>query len=173
MYIFVFYWSAAMVSAHRGPDIPFGVTFAAFMAAMMVGSLLFTYASASSSTSATRSCGGGGGGGAKENGRMARIARKVALAAGLSGISHTTLLTTSISLAAISLLLPLLFRSEALTLWSFCLFELCIGLYYPSMSALRASVVDDGVRAKIYGVLRIPLNAFVVCVLTMAREGRE
>ena len=32
-------------------------------------------------------------------------------------------------------------------------------------------VVDDGVRAKIYGVLRIPLNIFVVVALTTTIEG--
>ena len=32
-------------------------------------------------------------------------------------------------------------------------------------------IVDDGVRAKIYGFLRIPLNIFVVVALTTTLEG--
>jgi FtsH-binding integral membrane protein len=39
------------------------------------------------------------------------------------------------------------------------------------MGARRAMIVDDGVRAKIYGILRIPLNIFVVVALTTTTEG--
>jgi hypothetical protein len=57
MYIFVFFWSAAMKSAHaysanlvdqhETANIPFGIIFATFMASMMLGSLAFTYLSSS------------------------------------------------------------------------------------------------------------------------------
>lgn len=155
MYIFVFYWSAAMKSAHAlslhvtddhdAANIPFGVIFATFMAAMMLGSLGFTYASSASSSS-----------------RFSSIAKFLA---------PSMLLTLSISGASISLLLTVLLKNESITFWAFCLFEACIGIYYPSMGAQRAVIVDDGVRAKIYGILRIPLNIFVVVALTTTVEG--
>jgi len=41
------------------------------------------------------------------------------------------------------------------------------------MGAQKGRIVDDGVRANIYGVLRIPLNVFVVVALTTTVEGDE
>jgi MFS transporter, MFS domain-containing protein family, molybdate-anion transporter len=155
MYIFVFYWSAAMKSAHalsihvtdesNAANIPFGVIFATFMAAMMLGSLGFTYASFTSSSSRFSS---------------------------ITGIlTPSTLLTLAIAGASISVLLTVLLRDESITFWAFYLFEACVGIYFPSMSTQRAAIVDDGVRAKIYGILRIPLNIFVVVALTTTVEG--
>jgi hypothetical protein len=64
-----------------------------------------------------------------------------------------------------------LIKSETLTFWCFCMFEACIGIYYPCMGALRGRIVGDGVRAKVYGFLRIPLNFFVVVLLCLTKEG--
>ncbi|KZL85017.1 major facilitator superfamily transporter, partial [Colletotrichum incanum] len=63
-------------------------------------------------------------------------------------------------------------RAEQVTFWLFCLFEACVGLYFPSMGYLKGKVVDDGVRAQVYGVLRIPLNVFVVVSLTFSSDGQ-
>ena len=178
MYIFVFYWPAAMESAHdfsappelsssslatarSAPDspgtethIPFGVIFATFMAAMMLGSLLFSHLSPHQSPSSA---------GTKPN-IVSRYIRTV-------HTSHSTLLTLAILLSSTSLLLPVLLKFESLTFWAFCIFEACIGVYYPSIGAQKGRIVADGVRASIYGVLRIPLNVFVVVALTTTVEG--
>lgn len=156
MYIFVFYWSAAMKSAHAltmqipgvddAAEIPFGIIFASFMAAMMLGSLAFTYALSVPSSS------------------QSAIAKF---------LTPPYLLTLSVAGACVSFILPVLSKVESITFWSFCLFEACIGIYYPSMSAQRAVIVDDGIRAKIYCVLRIPLNIFVAVALTATVEGDE
>ncbi|KAI8153412.1 Molybdate-anion transporter [Colletotrichum sp. SAR 10_70] len=61
-------------------------------------------------------------------------------------------------------------RPEQVTFWLFCLFEACVGLYFPSMGYLKGKVVDDGVRAQVYGVLRIPLNLFVVVSLMFTSD---
>ncbi|GJD00832.1 major facilitator superfamily transporter [Colletotrichum higginsianum] len=61
-------------------------------------------------------------------------------------------------------------RAEQITFWLFCLFEACVGLYFPSMGYLKGKVVDDGVRAQVYGVLRIPLNVFVVVSLMFSSD---
>ncbi|CCF33927.1 major facilitator superfamily transporter [Colletotrichum higginsianum] len=63
-------------------------------------------------------------------------------------------------------------RAEQITFWLFCLFEACVGLYFPSMGYLKGKVVDDGVRAQVYGVLRIPLNVFVVVSLMFSSDGQ-
>lgn len=41
------------------------------------------------------------------------------------------------------------------------------------MSAQKERIVADGVRANIYGILRIPLNVFVVVALTTTVEGTQ
>jgi hypothetical protein len=156
MYIFVFYWSAAMKSAHaysthledyhEAANIPFGIIFATFMASMMLGSLVFTCVSSVSSASS----------------RASSMREFVPL---------SVLVAFANAGAATSLVITVLLRSEALTFWAFCLFETCTGIYFPAIGAQRALVVNDGIRAKIYGVLRIPLNIFVVGALTTTIEG--
>ncbi|EMD00582.1 hypothetical protein BAUCODRAFT_144233 [Baudoinia panamericana UAMH 10762] len=83
----------------------------------------------------------------------------------------STLLLTTIALAAIALLLPVLAKSEACVFWSFALFEVCVGLYYPTMSRLKSEVVEEASRGRVYGVMRIPLNLFVVIALGLIKEG--
>jgi len=61
--------------------------------------------------------------------------------------------------------------SEQATFWLFCLFEACVGLYWPSMGVLKGRLVDDGVRAQVYGFMRIPLNVFVVAALLLTGDG--
>lgn len=44
-------------------------------------------------------------------------------------------------------------------------------MYWPSVGFLKGRVIEDGVRARIYGLLRIPLNVFVVAALGLVKEG--
>jgi len=46
-----------------------------------------------------------------------------------------------------------------------------VGMYWPSVGYLKGRFVEDGVRARVYGMLRIPLNVFVVVALGVMREG--
>jgi hypothetical protein len=39
------------------------------------------------------------------------------------------------------------------------------------MAYQKGTVIDDGVRANVYGLMRIPLNVFVVLVLSTTKEG--
>ncbi|KFY86225.1 hypothetical protein V500_07783 [Pseudogymnoascus sp. VKM F-4518 (FW-2643)] len=150
MYLFVFFWSAALKSAHaysnpsakEQSSIPFGLIFATFMAAMMLGSIAFSRGSSEAAASKSIS---------------------------MLGPAH--FLTIAIAVSTASLLTSVLIKSETLTFWCFCLFEACIGIYYPCMGALRGRIVGDGARAKVYGFLRIPLNFFVVVLLCLTKEG--
>jgi hypothetical protein len=109
MYIFVFYWSAAMKSAHANSthtadnraaaEIPFGIIFATFMASMMLGSLGFTYISSTWSTLS----------------RFSSIREFLSL---------SVLVALANAGAAVSLVVTVL-RNEALTFWAFCFFEIC------------------------------------------------
>ncbi|KAL8714306.1 MAG: hypothetical protein Q9220_001637 [cf. Caloplaca sp. 1 TL-2023] len=140
MYLFIFFWSPALKSSHKlaglSGALPFGIIFANFMGAMMLGSMLFT---------------------------IVMTNRK--------WMSCRELLQTVVTLASVSLLSTIFFRHEFITFWCFCVFELCVGLYFPCMAYQKGKIIDDGNRAHIYGLLRIPFNAFVVVALSLTREG--
>lgn len=48
-----------------------------------------------------------------------------------------------------------------------------MGMYWPSVGYLKGRFIEDGIRARIYGMLRIPLNVFVVVALSLIEEGAE
>jgi hypothetical protein len=56
-------------------------------------------------------------------------------------------------------------------LLSFCAFELCVGIFWPSMMSMRANYVPEELRATIINIFRIPLNAFVCVVLGNVSGG--
>ncbi|TVY84696.1 Molybdate-anion transporter [Lachnellula suecica] len=86
-------------------------------------------------------------------------------------LSPSRLLTMIFATASSALLAPIIFTSETLTFWAFCVFEMCVGMYWPSVGYLKGRFVEDGVRARVYGMLRIPLNVFVVVALGIMQEG--
>ena len=88
-------------------------------------------------------------------------------------ISHARLLTIIFATASSSLLVTVIVKDEAWTFWSFCIFEVCVGMYWPSVGYLKGRLIDDGIRARVYGLLRIPLNVFVVVALSSIKEGPE
>ena len=47
----------------------------------------------------------------------------------------------------------------------FCVFELCVGIFWPSMMGMRAKYVPEDIRATIINIFRVPLNLFVCVVL--------
>ena len=66
---------------------------------------------------------------------------------------------------AISLSLPLFFKSTLMTLVAFLLFEACVGMYWPSIGTVKSQIVPEESRATIYNIYRVPLNAIVLGVL--------
>merc|ERR1740130_1976945 len=48
---------------------------------------------------------------------------------------------------------------------AFLLFEFSVGLYFPSVGVLKSDIVPENVRATMYNIYRIPLNAVVVGLL--------
>ena len=139
MYLFVFFWSPALISsrslANNDSSPPFGIIFSCFMCAMMLGSLVFSTAKPGTAREAAR------------------------------------LMLSILALASYALLIPVLQRSEIVTFWSFALFEVCVGMYFPTMSRLKSEIVEDAVRAKVYGLMRLPLNIFVVIALGVTKDG--
>ena len=83
--------------------------------------------------------------------------------------SHAVQLCLAAS--ASSFLVTVLTANEAMRFWAFCIFEFCLGLYFPSMAYLKAAIVHNGNRGAIYGVMRLPLNLFVVLCLGFIQAG--
>ena len=54
---------------------------------------------------------------------------------------------------------------------AFCLFEVMVGLFWPSMMKMRAEYVPEEMRSTIINFFRIPLNLFVCLILYNVRLG--
>jgi len=48
---------------------------------------------------------------------------------------------------------------------AFLVFEFCCGLYFPAVGVMKSDVVPEHVRATMYNIYRVPLNAVVVGLL--------
>jgi len=88
-------------------------------------------------------------------------------------IPHPKLLIYTLSAASLCFAIPVVVRDEKVTFWCFCAFEVCCGIYFPSVARQRERLIEDGIRAQMYGLMRIPLNVFVVAVLATTREGKR
>lgn len=141
MYLFIFFWSAALQSARMAAgstdDLPFGLIFSNFMCAMMAGPALVT--------------------------RLTQRSK------GTQG--SASVLLNVILLAACCLALAVALRMERTVFWTFCLLEACIGAYFPAMANLKSELVEDRSRGMIYSILRFPLNVFVVVGHSLDKEG--
>ncbi|TDZ30305.1 Molybdate-anion transporter [Colletotrichum spinosum] len=140
MYLFVFFWSAALKSARTKAgsteELPFGLIFSSFMCSMMAGSAFFSLYTKRHTKEST------------------------------SFILMLCVLLVSTCLSA-----SVLLDHEQMLFWVLCLIEACIGAYYPSMSYLKSEVVEDGIRGRVYSLLRLPLNVFVVVAHSLDEEG--
>jgi hypothetical protein len=143
MYLFVFFWSAALTSTHAastlgGPSdagLPFGIIFACFMCAMMAGSSIFSLGKPTAQTSAQ-------------------------------------ILMAAVLVASLGLSIASVLRVEQLVFYSFVAVEASIGLYFPAMSLLKSEVITDSIRGSVYSMMRLPLNIFVVVTHSLDKEGK-
>lgn len=95
------------------------------------------------------------------------------LSASASALPTKQILIYTLVAASACFFLPAHIREENIVLWCFCIFEVCCGIYYPSMGSLKSKLIEDGMRASVYTILRVPLNAFVVLALSMTKEGES
>uniref|UniRef100_A0A0D6QVX8 Molybdate-anion transporter n=1 Tax=Araucaria cunninghamii TaxID=56994 RepID=A0A0D6QVX8_ARACU len=142
MYTFVFLWTPALSPNEQ--DIPHGFIFATFMLASMMGSSL-----------ASR--------------LMARPTLKV-----------ESYMQIVFLVSAVSLLLPVattfflepntqkggtITPGGRLQLLGFCMFEACVGIFWPSIMKMRSQYIPEDARSTIMNFFRMPLNIFVCVVL--------
>lgn len=138
MYLFVFLWVPSLQEVARSDAaLPLGYIFSSFMISMMLGSLLYT-----------------------------------AILAFAPSFSRDTALTTHAKLSSLvcaasglALALATKYNNAELRFWFFCLFEACVGMYYPVQGTLRSALVTDEHRATLSSLFRVPLNIFVVVSL--------
>eukprot|EP01018_Ginkgo_biloba_P012942 Gb_39879 [translate_table: standard] len=142
MYTFVFLWTPAL--SPNGQDIPHGFIFATFMLASMMGSSL-----------ASR--------------LMARPALKVE-----SYMQIVFIVSASAFLLPVIttfLLQPNTEKGGSITpggrlqMLGFCVFEACVGIFWPSIMKMRSQYIPEESRSTIMNFFRIPLNIFVCVVL--------
>ena len=71
--------------------------------------------------------------------------------------------------AAASMAGPVFSDSPLVIMLCFCVFEVCVGIFWPAIMSLRSAYLPEEGRATIMNIFRIPLNA-VVC-LVLANQG--
>ena len=93
---------------------------------------------------------------------------------GSSSVHHLIKLTGSpvsylgelYMIAALALTLPAVVTSSGLlTMVCFCVFEVAVGVYWPSIGIIKSQFVPEHVRATVYNLFRVPLNLIVVIAL--------
>lgn len=57
------------------------------------------------------------------------------------------------------------FENELLIYVAFNVFELCCGLYFPTIGMIRSRYVPESIRSTVMNIFRVPLNVIVVIVL--------
>ena len=85
-----------------------------------------------------------------------------------SKITAETMLRFVLSGSALCFTVATLSTNYWLTVLAFCAFEFGLGVYWPTMSILRAQHVPNKLRATMTSAFRIPLNFLVVALLLCA-----
>ncbi|PQQ01540.1 molybdate-anion transporter [Prunus yedoensis var. nudiflora] len=142
MYTFVFLWTPAL--SPNDEEIPHGFIFATFMLASMLGSSFASRLMAASSP--------------KVESYMQIVF--VVSAASLLLPIMTTLFVAPSNVKGGSMSL-----SGYTQLIGFCIFEACVGIFWPSIMKMRSQYIPEEARSTIMNFFRIPLNIFVCVVL--------
>lgn len=72
-------------------------------------------------------------------------------------------------LAAALAMFACTFENKTSRTLGFFVFEVCVGMFWPSLGTLRSKIVPEDVRATVMNFFRIPLNAIVVLVLVKVK----
>lgn len=69
-------------------------------------------------------------------------------------------------ISAITLATPVLFpQNQPFIFIAFLIFEVCVGIFWPSMSTMRGKYLPEETRATVMNFFRVPLNCIVVVIL--------
>lgn len=68
--------------------------------------------------------------------------------------------------SALALITPVMYPGNQLLVFiGFLVFEVCVGIFWPSLSTMRGKYVPEETRATTMNIFRIPLNCIVVFIL--------
>jgi len=156
MYLFVFLWVPSLREASHlfADELPLGNIFSSFMISMMLGSFFYTCVISYPPPSPPAAA------------NQAEIKK-----ADDSLPLHIKLASLVCALSAFLFALASSSTDPTHRFWAFCLFEAAVGIYYPVMGVLRSKLVPDEVRATLYSLFRLPLNAFVIVMLMTGTTG--
>ena len=125
MYLFVFLWVPSLQECQKSLPLiplPLGYIFSSFMISMMLGSLFYT----TIVTSSQQSIGGDS-----------------------SLTLHAKLSSMICAVSASALALTVASKDERTRFYAFCLFEACVGMYYPVQGTLRGTLISNEHRATV------------------------
>jgi len=144
MYLFVFLWVPSLQeTVPSTTTLPLGYIFSCFMISMMLGSLLYSSVVSYFSSPVTVASSGGN--------------KVLLLQAKLSSLVC--------AVGAVTFAVATGSNMEHIRFWAFCVFESCVGMYYPVQGMLRGSLISNEHRATLASLFRVPLNIFVVVSL--------
>ena len=128
MYLFVFAWVPALQEASKPDEVlPLGYIFSAFMVSMMLGSLFYTAVA-----------------------RLGDVSNLKPADTVVNSLTlHAKLSSLVCSLGALSLAASVSSADVRIRFWAFCLFEACVGMYYPVQGMLRGTLISNDHRATV------------------------
>ncbi|KAF6171383.1 hypothetical protein GIB67_009524, partial [Kingdonia uniflora] len=142
MYTFVFLWTPAL--SPNEEDIPHGFIFATFMLSSMLGSSIASRLLARSSP---------------------KVESYMQIVFAISALTFLFPIITSLTVAPSKVKGGSISFAGSIQLLGFCVFEACVGLFWPSIMKMRSQYIPEESRSTIMNFFRIPLNIFVCIVL--------
>ncbi|XP_052208939.1 uncharacterized protein LOC127812557 [Diospyros lotus] len=142
MYTFVFLWTPAL--SPNEEEIPHGFIFAIFMLASMLGSSIASRLMAHSSL---------------------RVESYMQIVFAISAASLFIPVITNFLVPPSNVKGGSISFSGCIQLVGFCVFEGCVGIFWPSIMKMRSQYIPEEARSTIMNFFRIPLNMFVCIVL--------
>lgn len=73
-----------------------------------------------------------------------------------------------LGISALTFMMPIMFPlHQCMIFLSFLMFEICVGIFWPSLSTMRGKYVPENTRATIMNLFRVPLNLIVIIILLL------
>lgn len=157
-FLVLFFWPGLLKEAHlqAHPDgageLPYGAIFSSFMAAIMLGACTFRKI-------------------IQDKPVEPSDARRGVVAFFKALVAPHMLLAIALLVAGTSLLLIVCVPHETGIYMGFLVFELCNGVYLPSIAYQRGLIINPANRAGLYGLMQLPLYIFVVVALCTTGES--
>ncbi|KAI0509678.1 hypothetical protein F5B22DRAFT_637831 [Xylaria bambusicola] len=87
--------------------------------------------------------------------------------------TEAQILVAALSVASFCFLKLSSAKTETGAFWLFCLLQGCIGMFVPCVGYLKATLIDDDVRATVYSIMRIPFNILAIISLVTIRDNNN